>query len=550
MTRGRYRWALAVVAVSAFMITMDNTVVAIAQETIRRDLGLAPSSLRWVTVGYILMFSCLMIAGGRLADIYGCRITFVAGMATFTAASAVCGLAQSEAVLILARVVQGAGSAIALPATLVMVTVGRTDKQRSIGQVVWLASLSLAMAGGPSIGGFIVEHWHWGWIFLINVPVGLAVIALGLAVLTGRDNEAGTPVDLPGVLISATALFALVYAFHVGGELGWGDPQVLAVLALAVVAGICFAVVESWAPDPMIDMAFFRNKIFTGGIVTSMLWGIGFNGVMYYSALFMQTVLGFKPTTAALAYVPTAALVMVMAPVSFVLAAKCGSRLAVGGGMVLMAAGMAAFTALRQGDGFPQLMPGIVLISIGSAMTMPLGMYVLKSVPESRAGVAGGIINVVRELSAGIGIAILGVVVDTLEARATESGAGKAEAFRQGASVGLLVGAALVLLGAVVAAFTMPTRRQANDSDAAAGTEKAAPAPREPAMAGAPMHAAPVERRAPRYATSPPASGWERASRATVELWPPPPPPGWYKPYDPNEGPPPDEDRRFRGDAW
>ncbi|REE97588.1 MFS transporter [Thermomonospora umbrina] len=537
MTRGRYRWALAVVAVSAFMIAMDNTVVAIAQETIRRDLGMGYAALRWVTIGYVLMFSCLLIAGGRLADLYGCRITFTVGMAVFTGASAVCGLADSGAMLIAARLVQGVGSAVALPAVLVVITVGRTDRQRSIGQLVWLVSLSLALAGGPGIGGFIVEHRHWGWIFLVNVPAGLAVIALGLVALDGPAAETRARVDLPGVLVSATALFALVYAFHAGGELGWTDPEVLGVAALAVVAGICFVIVEGWAPDPMIDMAFFRNRVFTGGIVTSMLWGIGFNGVMYYSALFMQNVLAFTPTTAAVAYLPTAALVLVTAPVSFLVAARFGARLGVGLGMVLMAAGMATFTLLRQGDGFAQLLPGIALISIGSALTMPLGMYALKAVPDERAGVAGGIINVVRELSAGIGIAVLGLVVDTLESRATASGAGRAEAFRQGTSVGLLVGAALVLVGAVVAAFTMPTRRQAAASDAAKEKAQKAAAREEPE---------PVAVGASAYTGQGP-------QRTTAELWPPVPPPGYYLPYLPEDGPPPDDGgrpRRFRGDPW
>lgn len=555
------------------MITMDNSVVTIAGKTIKENLGLTDSELRWVTVGYILMFSCLMIAGGRLTDIYGCRVTFVSGMAIFTVSSLVCGLAQNEAVLIMARVVQGSGSALALPATLVMVTVGRTDKQTSIGQIVYMASAALAMAAGPSVGGVLVEHVHWGWIFLINVPVGIGVILLGLAVLTGRENEAGTRVDLPGVLISATLLFALAYATQVVGELGWGDPSVLGVFALAGIAAVCFVIVESWAPDPMIDLEFFRNKVFTGGIATSMLWGVGFNGVMFYSALFMQNVLAFKPTTAALAYLPSAAVVLVTTPISYWLAPKVGSRLIIGGGMVLMAAGMAAFTLLRQGDQYADLMPGIILVSVGSSLTMPLAMFVLRSVSDDRVGVAGGILNVVRELSAGLGIAMLGVVVDALQKSASESGATSAEAFRQGASVGLLVGAALVLAGAVIAAFTLPRkqRRKPVPEPVAIGTgpepepgrQPRRPEPvrrsfkparpsrrREPVTAGISAgHGAPLQRGPGRPSAD--------LSRATLGLWPPPPPAGWYKPYDPDDDDPfePGDIEstrrpRFRGDAW
>jgi EmrB/QacA subfamily drug resistance transporter len=533
VSRGRYRWTLAIVAVSAFMITMDNTVVTIAGRTLARELALSPGELRWVTVGYILMFSCLMIAGGRLTDIYGARLTFVGGMAVFTGASLVSGLAPNEAVLILARVVQGSGAALALPATLVMVTVGRSDKQTSLGQIVYMVAAALAIAAGPSVGGLIVEHAHWGWIFLINVPVGVAVIALGLLILPGRGGRAETRVDLPGVLISATLLFALAYATHVVGDLGWTHPAVLGVLALAGFAALSFVVVESWAPDPMIDLEFFRNPVFTGGVATSLLWGVGFNGVMFYSALFMQDVLGFKPTTAALAYLPAALVVLVMTPVAYWLTPKVGSRLTISGGMVLMAGGMAMFTMLRQGDRYVALMPGIVLVSIGSALTMPLAMMVLKSVADDRVGVAGGILNVVRELSAGMGIAVLGVVVDALERSAYEGGADKAEAFRQGASVGLLAGAALVLVGAVVAACTMPVRERPEP----AGAEDPEPEPARswtgpfPIVSTGPFPVVPA-------------------------AWPPPPPPGWYHPYDPGDGEEhvPDPlgltNSRFRGDAW
>jgi len=482
VTRGRYGWVLAVVAVSAFMITMDNSVVAIAQRTLREDLGLSAAELRWVTVGYIVMFSCLMVAGGRLADLYGCRVIFITGMAVFTAASAMSGVAGSAAVLIGARVVQGSGAALALPALLVAITVGRDDRQRALGQVVWLGSLACAMAGGPSVGGFIVERWHWGWIFLINVPVGVLVIALGLALLPAHALKVRTPLDMPGVILSATMLFTLVYALHAGGEIGYGDPAVLAMLGIAAVAAASFVLVEHWAPHPMIDLGFLRNRVFAGGLASSMLWGIGFNGVMYYSALFMQTVLGFRPTTAALAYIPPALLVLVLTPVSFVLAAKAGARPTVAAGMLLLAGGMAAFTTLRAGDGFAELMPGIALCGIGSALTMPLAMYALKAIPDERAGVAGGVIGVVREVSAALGIAVLGVVVDALERQAAQSGQSGAEAFRHGASVGLLVGAALVLTGAVISALTLPTRRAAS-----AGPAEPPPRPeraREPVTAG------------------------------------------------------------------
>ncbi|MFB4320046.1 DHA2 family efflux MFS transporter permease subunit [Actinomadura sp. 21ATH] len=491
MTRGRYRWALAVVAVSAFMITMDNTVVTNALPTIIRELGLSNAAKDWVATAYILMYSCLMIAGGRLTDIYGCRVTFTTGMVLFTAASAVCGLAPDDSVLILGRVVQGAGAALAMPATLVMVTVGRTDKQRSLGTIVWVGAAGGATALGPTIGGIIVTHWHWGWIFLINVPVGILVICLGTVVLTSKGENRDARVDFPGVLISATMVFALAYGLESGRQLGWADPAVLAVFALSAIALVCFIVVESWAPDPMMNLRFFRNRVFVGGLLSQMMWGIGFNGMIFYSATFLQRYLGFSPTESGLVMLPSAIAVMVMTPVSFWLAARLGPRIAIGGGMAAMAFGMVLFSLLRQDDGFAELMPGVLIVGVGSAMCMPLAMYVLKAVPEQQAGLASGILNVIREVSGAFGIAIVGLLIHEIPPEGADAAA--LESFRHGTASGLVLGASLVLLGGVISALTLPSRRgwlgpkHGRHSIVTPRPAPAPPKPREPVPVGAPV---------------------------------------------------------------
>ncbi|WP_018654037.1 MDR family MFS transporter [Actinomadura flavalba] len=457
MTRGRYRWALAVVAVSAFMITMDNTVVVTALPTIARDLDMSKSALDWVATGYILMFSCLMIAGGRLTDIYGCRVIFMTGMAIFTVSSAVCGLADDAAVLITGRIVQGAGAALALPATQVVITVGRTDKQRSVGTIAWVSAAGGATALGPAIGGFIAQHWHWGWIFLINIIPGILVIMLGSVVLTSKGENKHARIDLPGVMISATMLFALIYGLETGRHHGWTDPAVLGVFALAGIALLCFIVVERWAPDPMVNLAFFRNRVFVGGLLSQMLWGIGFNGMIFYAATFLQRFLGFSPPKSGLVMLPSAIVVMAMTPVAFWIAMKLGPRLAIGGGMTMMAAGMVLFSTIQRDDDFADLMPGVLIVGLGSAMCMPLVMYVLKSVPEDKAGVASGILNVIREASGAFGIAILGLLIHDIPK--VGAPAPELEEFRHGTASGLILGAALVLVGGVIAGLTLPSRR-------------------------------------------------------------------------------------------
>ncbi|MEU6750236.1 DHA2 family efflux MFS transporter permease subunit [Spirillospora sp. NPDC046719] len=492
MTRGRYRWALAVVAVSAFMTTMDNTVVFTALPRIMADLGMSSSAKDWVATGYILMFSCLMITGGRLTDLYGCRVTFTTGMIVFTAASAVCGLAHTSEVLILARIVQGGGAALVLPATQVMVTVGRNDKQRSIGNIVFIGAASSATALGPTIGGIIVEHFHWGWIFLINIVPGILVILLGAVVLTGRSKNPHARIDLPGVLISATMLFAFIYGLEDGNKHGWADPSVLSTFALGGIALVCFIVVESWAPDPMIDLRFFRNRVFSGGLVSQMLYGIGFNGMMFYSQPFLQRFLGFSPPEAGLVMLPPALTIMVLTPVAFLLATKIGPRPAIGAGMALMGVGMVLFSTLEIGDGYADLMPGVLLVGVGAALAMPLVMYVLKAVPEKRAGVASGVINVIREASGAFGIAIVGLLIQTVPDEGASAGA--LESFRRGTSSGLALGAALVLIGGVISALTLPSRRgwtgPKHGKQAPLVAEPAAARP-EPALATATATATP-----------------------------------------------------------
>ncbi|WP_433330486.1 MFS transporter [Spirillospora sp. CA-294931] len=526
---------------------MDNTVVANALPTMMRELGMSNSAKDWVATGYILMFSCLMIAGGRLTDVYGCRVTFTTGMGVFTAASGICGLAPDDTVLILARVTQGAGAALALPATLVMVTVGRTDKQRSLGTIVWVAAGSAATALGPAIGGFIVQHWYWGWIFLINIVPGVLVILLGLVVLTDKPENTSARIDMPGVVISATVLFAFTYGMESGRQHGWTDPSVLAVFALAAVALVCFVMVEMWVPEPMMDLRFFRNRVFVGGLLSQMLWGIGFNGLVFYSASFLQRYLGFSPPESGLVMLPPAIAILVMTPVAFWLAAKWGPRPVVGGGMALMALGMLVFTMVRAGDTFTDLLPSVVITGVGSALCMPLAMYVLKAVPEERAGVASGMLNVIREASGAFGIAILGLLIHTIPKEG--AAAPELEEFRSGVSNGIILGASLVLIGGLISAFTLPSRRGwvgPKHSKAAVGD-----APRTPETAHAtstPQVTSPVGVTAfegtplmgPRYATI----GARYATRPAPprrrdESWPPPPPDGWYEPYVPDDQPDP-----------
>ncbi|GIH91737.1 MFS transporter [Planobispora siamensis] len=441
--RDRRGLLLLVVGLAGFVTTLDNTVVTVALPTIQSELRATLAALEWVVTGYVLTFSGLMLAGGRLADVYGRRTVLVIGLAVFTAASLGAGLATSAGGLVAARLVQGCGAALILPAMLAVVSVGGDDRRRSVGVAVWMASGAAALALGPVVGGWITQHLHWSWVFLLNIPLGVLMIALAVAAVPDSRDEAAARVDVPGVAASVVALSAGTFGLTFGPELGWASPVIVAALAVAAVAAAVFVAVERLGREPMVDLALFRARAFTGGVIAQVLWGLGVNGVFFFTALFLQGVLGFSPAMSGLAFVPLALLVVVVTPLVPALERRLGAARTVALGLVLVAAGMVAVAFLRPGDGWAGLLPAVCVIGIGSALTMPLGSAVLGAVPEARAGVAGGVFSVAREVSGLFGIAVVGVIVN-----------GSAS-FTLGYSAGLLTAAGLVTVGAVVSLVTL-----------------------------------------------------------------------------------------------
>ncbi|MCK2213520.1 MFS transporter [Actinomadura sp. ATCC 31491] len=435
------RWLLAAVGLAGFLTTLDNTVVTVALPSIQRDLGASLAALEWVATGYLLTFAGLMPAGGRLADVWGHRRTLLTGLALFTAASLAAGLAGAIGALVAARLVQGAGAALVLPATLAVLA-GQEERTRSMGVAVWMASGAGALALGPVVGGYLSQHLHWSWVFLVNVPLGAAVVALAAASVPASRPVARS-LDVPGVLASVAFLASGTFALVQGGEHGYGSPAVAGALAVCAGSGTAFAVVARRAADPMVDLRLFAVRAFAGGVAAQVLWGLGVNGVFFYTALFLQGVLGFTPTASGLAFVPLALLVVLVTPLAPLLERRIGAGRTVAAGLVLVAAGMAVAATLEAGDGWGRLLPAVCAIGIGSALTMPLGSAVLGAVPESRAGVAGGVFSVSREVSGLFGIAAVGAVVHA------------AGSFATGYAAGLLAAAGLVLAGALIAVRTL-----------------------------------------------------------------------------------------------
>ena len=484
-------WTLVAVALATFMTYLDNNVTNVAIPTIQRSLHLSIAGLEWVVSSYILVFAGLLLAGGRLADVYGRRRMFMIGLSIFTLSSLTAGLAGSGGILIASRLFQGLGAALVVPTTLAIILATFGDaRERTTAVGVWTAIGALALAFGPFIGGFVSQHLHWGWIFFINVPVGAVTFAVAaLSMRESRDAAAARRLDVPGLVTSAIALFSLTYALIEGHDKGWTSALILGAFAAAAVSGAVFALIESRSRQPMVTMSLFRSRVFSGGIATMMLWAFGIFGIYFFTSLYLQGVLGFSPTKAGLAFLPMALCMAVVAAVTGPVAARVGAHRTVAFGLVLIAAGVYLVSRLGQGAALADLMPGFLLIGAGSGLNVPLTDSILRTMPRERSGIASALLNASREVSGLLGITVIGAVLRSRQGVAARGGAGPARAFLDGYQAGLLVTVALVAAGAVVSFIALRSAAQpsaAQPSTAQPSTAQPSTARPAPAAEAAP----------------------------------------------------------------
>jgi EmrB/QacA subfamily drug resistance transporter len=448
----RNRWTLVAVGLATFMTYLDNNIVNVAIPDIQRELGLSTAGIEWVVSGYILTFAGLLLAGGRLADAFGRRRLFVIGLAVFTASSLFAGLATGATSLIAARALQGIGAAAVTPTTLAIISATFTDpKERNAAVGIWGGVGALALAVGPVLGGLLTQHVSWEWIFWINVPVGIATMALGAwAIRESREDEA-RGLDLPGLALSTTSLFALTWALIEGHDRGWTSTGILGAFGVAAAAALAFVLVERQVAEPMVDVSLFARREFTGGIVALMLWAFGLFGIYFFTSLYLQGVLGFSPTKAGAAFVPMAVLMAVSAVVSDRVAARFGAYRSTAVGMVAMGLGIASTALLGQDATYLSLMPSFAVIGIGGGLTIPLTATVLGVMPTSQAGVASAVFNASREVAGLLGITVIGAVLTSRQASALAAGHTPVDAYLTGYRTGLVLAAVLVLAGGAAA---------------------------------------------------------------------------------------------------
>ena len=395
------------------------------KQKIKEGLNADLTQIQWILDSYILAFAVLMLSFGRIGDIYGRKKMFVIGMAVFIAASGLCGISgwiaglvgiPGATALIVARVLQGMGGALMMPQTLSLITVAFPPQKRGAAMGIWGSVVALGAVLGPLLGGYIVTNYPWEWIFLINVPVGIVAILSTLAIVPeSRDPLASGKLDWGGLLFSAAAIFALVYALIEGPKFGWTSPQTLGLL---LVSAIIFAIFVWWerrVADPMVKLELFRIRNFWVASVIGLAVPFGLFGLFFPMTIFLQGALGMTPLEAGLTMMPMSLMLMVVAPISGRLSDRIGARWILTTGLTLVTVGIVLMTSqVSTTTNWRTLLPGLLVTGTGMGMTFaPMTAAAMSQVPPRISGSASGILNTSRNVGqlarhrrAGLGAAI------------------------------------------------------------------------------------------------------------------------------------------------
>jgi EmrB/QacA subfamily drug resistance transporter len=454
----RARWlALVVVCLGDLMIVLDVTIVGVALPSIREDLGFSESSLAWVANAYLLTFGGFLLLAGRLGDLFGHRRLFVLGIALFTTASLACGLSSSQGMLICARAVQGLGGAVVSAVALsLIVTLFTEPAERAKAMGVF----GFVAAGGGTIGvllgGILTDTLSWHWIFLVNLPIGIAVFALALVVLPGGQRQATEGrLDVAGAVTVTASLMLAVYAIVNGHEVGWGSARTLGLLgASAALLGL-FLWIEARVRSPLVPLELFRLRNIAVSNVVGVLWAAAMFAWFFLSALYLQLVLGYTPLQVGLAFLPAN---LIMAVFSLGLSAKLvmrfGIRLPLGAGLGLAAVGLFLFARAPVDGSFAiDVLPSMILLGIGAGMAFnPVLLAAMSDVSSSEAGLASGIVNTSFMMGGALGLAVLASLAASRTDTLIASGESHLAALTGGYHVAFLVGGIFALSAAALGA--------------------------------------------------------------------------------------------------
>jgi len=469
MTR-RQLWTSIVTSVALFMVTLDNLVVTMALPSIRVDLHAGLAALGWTVNAYTLAFAVLLLPAAALGDRLGRRRVFAGGLAAFTLASAAAALAPTSGALIAARAVQGASAAFVMPLSLTLLSEAFPAGRRGLALGIWSGVSGLGVALGPLAGGAVVEGISWHWIFWLNVPIGLVLVPLAAARLSESFGP-GRRLDARGLVLAATGLFGLVFGIVKAADYGWTSTTVIASGIAGLLLLTAFVAWELRAPEPMLPMRFFRSRAFsaTSGVSVAMFFGTF--GSIFLLAQFFQTVQGYSPLQAGLRTLPWTAVTMLVAPVAGILSDRIGSRPLMVAGLTLQAGALALLALVSTPDvPYARLVGPFAMAGAGMALVFsPAANAVLSSVHPQEAGQASGATATFREIGGALGVSVLSTVFAGAGSYASR------QAFTDGMTTAVWVGAAVLAAGALVALLVPGRERQAELAAASRAAGEAQP---------------------------------------------------------------------------
>lgn len=499
------RWMiLGVLCFSLLVIGIDNTILNVAIPTISRDLGATSGQLQWMIDSYTLIFAGLLLVAGSLGDRFGRKGALAVGLLIFGVGSVLSSLTTTPGQLIVTRGIMGIGAAFIMPTTLSIITNVFPARERPKAIAVWAGFSALGIAIGPVTGGFLLEHFWWGSVFLVNVPVVALALVLGHFIVPTSKDPSAPKVDWVGAALSVTGLVTVVYAIIEAPGWGWASPRTLGTAAIGAVIVAAFVAWERRCAEPMLDVAVFKNRRFSGASIAITLVFFAMLGSMFLNSQYLQFVLGYDALSAGLAITPVALSIVVFAQVGIRLAARIGTRPVVALGFLGVAASMLVLATVGVDSGYTPILVSILLLGAGMGTAMsPATESIMSTLPKAKAGVGSAVNDTTRQIGGALGVAVLGSVfasyyvhhlggafaglppeaaqaardsiagaLHVAQAVGGENGAALTaaamQAFVDAKNVAVMVGAAVAGLGAVVAAVFLPAKARPGEAGASA----------------------------------------------------------------------------------
>jgi EmrB/QacA subfamily drug resistance transporter len=447
---------LGLVCVAQFMVILDATIVNVALPTIQVHLDFTPTSLQWIVNAYTLMFGGFLLLGGRAADLFGTQRLFIAGLAIFTGASLINGVATSSAMLVGGRALQGLGAALVSPAALAIVT--RTfdegvERTKALG--VWSAIAAGGGAAGLLLGGLLTEYLTWRWVFFINLPIGIAASALALRMIHNEiDEDEPETSDVAGAVTVTGGLLVLVYGIVKAPAYGWASWQTFALFAVAIVLLASFIVIELRSRAPLIRLGIFRTRSLSVANTAMFLVALGLFAMFFFTTLYVQQLRGYSPIKAGLAFLPFTFGIIIGAALAQQFIRRIGVRAVTLTGLSIAVVGMFLYTQLSlTGTYWGELFPAVMVTSIGMGLTfVPVTLLATTNVPLEDAGLASGLFNTSQQIAGALGLAVLSTIAASRTSSRIDAGAAKDSATLSGYHLAFLVGAMLMVAAIVVLA--------------------------------------------------------------------------------------------------